>query len=442
MADMADDKKTLPKPAAPTLKIMRGELGTSMKLLKISQESLQSATNPNATKTETAKFRITQLQSHGQSSLAYSSLQSGMQYYMHPEYGYVAYRPMRDGPDSVCVLADPICSPENLKNLIDEFLKVKKDPIFMHCSHATGKILNEYGFSVNELGVETIIDVQNFDLVGSKKEQLRRARNGAKKDNLSVIEIEAVDDQMLAALKKISDDWMAGKVVNSNEMQFIVRPLVYIDEIDVRKFVAIKDKEIVGMVIFDPMYDDNRVSGYIANHLRSNLERPYSVVDFIILEALDKFKEEGIRDLSLGLSPLFKVDDSQEFRYSRLLKLILQYAFENANYVYNFKNLAQHKSKYRPELKGAREEKVYCAMKTRFFLSRMHDVNNLLGLHPVRTTLYHCAQRAADYFHTLVEHKGETEKPESKKSDSDKPKNTESKKSESKKPESKKQEPK
>lgn len=398
---MATDKKTALK-SSPTLKIMRGDLGATMKLLKISQESLQSATNPNAVKTDTAKFRISQLQSHGHSSLAYSSLQSGMQYYMNEDYGYVAYRQLNEEPDSVCVLADPICSKDNLKALIDAFLEFKKDPIFLHCSYATGKILNEKGFSVNELGVETILDIQTFNLVGSKKEHLRRARNGAKRDNLSVVEIDSVDDNMLKALKKISDDWMKEKVVSSNEMQFIVRPLVYVDEIDVRKFVAVKDGEIVGMVVFDPMYEEGRVSGYIANHLRSNLDRSYSVVDFILLEALEKFKAEGLRDLSLGLSPLAKVDDSHEFKHSKLLTAILKYAFENANHVYNFKNLAQHKLKYRPELEGAREEKVYCAMKTRLFLTRMHDVNHLLGLHPIRQTFAHCAEQAAGYFRNLL----------------------------------------
>ncbi len=103
---------------------------------------------------------------------------------------------------------------ENIKALIDEFMKVKPDPIFLHISHDTGKVLNEMGFVVNELGVETVIEIQTFNLVGNKKQQLRNARNGAKKDNVTVVEINTVDDAMLKSFKKISDGWMKEKVIS------------------------------------------------------------------------------------------------------------------------------------------------------------------------------------------------------------------------------------
>lgn len=397
---MNDKKKTaLSSPATPsTIKFTRGQLGMTLKALKSNQESLQTAVTSLKNSTATAKFRYEKLQQHGYGSLAYSSLQKGMQYFMHPELGYIAYTPLRDGPNSVCVLADPICSKENLKPLIQEFMKEKSDPVFLHISHDTGKVLNEMGFSINELGVETIIDIQKFNLVGNKKQQLRNARNGAKKDNVTVVEIDTVDDEMLKSFKKISDGWMKEKVISDNEMQFIVRPVVFVDEIDVRKFVAVKDNQVVGFVIFDPMYEDGKVSGYIANHLRTNLDRTYSVVDFIILEALDKFKQEGKKDLSLGLSPLAKVDDSQEFKHSKLLKAHFKYAFEKANFLYNFKNLARHKLKYRPELEGAREEKVYCAMNTRFFLIRLYDVYRVLGLNPLQQTINHIKRSTIELF--------------------------------------------
>jgi hypothetical protein len=85
---------------------------------------------------------------------------------------------------------------------------------------------------------------------------------------------------------------------------------------------------------------------------------------------MEKFKTEGKRELSLGLSPLSKVDDS-EFKHSKLLEANFKYAYENANFLYNFKNLAQHKLKYRPGSAGAREEKVYRAMKTEFVLIKL-----------------------------------------------------------------------
>lgn len=371
-----------------SIKVSRGPLGRTLATLRTSQEKLQTAmVRTTGKRSATEEFRLDRLQRFGTGSLAYSSLQQGMSYFMDKELGgYVAYVPLNE-PDSVVVLADPICSNENKKEFLSAFLRVKQDPIFLHITHDTATILADLGFCVNQLGVETILEIQSFALTGNKKEHLRRARNGAKKEGLTVREIDSVDDGIFQAFKQVSDAWMKEKVVCDRELLFIVRPVVYVDEVGVRKFVALKDGEIVGFIIFDPMYENNEVIGYIANHLRAGIQRSYSVVDFILLEAMDKFKAEGKRELSLGLSPLAKVNDGDEFRHSKLLQSYFKYAFEKANFLYNFKNLAHHKTKYRPELPGAREQIVYCAMKTRFWLPRMVDVVHVLGLSPVEQTL-------------------------------------------------------
>ncbi len=380
----AQSKPAPPKPRDATL--TRGELGKTLMGLKRNQEALQTAVANARERSETAKFRFNKLQEFGRGSLAYSSLQEGLQYFMH-ELGYVAYRQLPDGKESVVVLADPICSDEDKKAFLEAFLQHKRDPVFLHITNHTAQILNEIGFTVNELGVETIIDIQDFDLVGNKKQQLRAARNNGRRDGLEIVELDALTNTVLKNFKKISDDWLKGKVSSDREMRFIVRPLIYVDELDVRKFVAKLNGEVVGFVIFDPMYENDEVVGYIANHLRTNLDRSYSVVDCIVLEALEKFKVEGKRELSLGLSPLAKVDDNGEFKHSKLLSAHFKYAYEKANFLYNFKNLAHHKLKYRPGMPGAREEKVYCAMKTRFFLIRLNSVYKVLGLRPLSESL-------------------------------------------------------
>jgi len=395
--------KPEPAPVEPQeLTLTRGELGKTLRSIKRNQESLQTAVASARERSETAKFRFTKLQNFGRGSLAYSSLQEGMQYFMH-ELGYVAYRQLKDSKDSVVVLADPICEPAKRREFLQAFLEHKSDPVFLHITHETGEILNELGFRVNELGVETIIDIQDFDLVGNKKQQLRQARNNGKKDGLEIVELDSTDNTTIRAFKKISDDWLREKVTSDSEMRFIVRPMIYVDELDVRKFVAKLNGETVGYVVYDPMYENGEVIGYIANHLRTNLKRSYSVVDCINLEALEKFKAEGKRELSLGLSPLAKVDDQGEFKHSKLLAAHFKYAFEKANYLYNFKNLAQHKLKYRPGMTGAREEKVYCAMKTRFFLIRMNSVYTVLGLKPLpRAIAAHMKTQVAGWISNKV----------------------------------------
>lgn len=368
-------------------------------------QKLQTVIKARDKVTKTAAFRLDKLKLFGNGSLAYSSLQDGLKYFMHDELGYCAYTPLTDSEDSVCVLADPICSKANLRSFLEAFLQNKKDPIFLHASRETACILNEMGFCVNELGVETIIDIQDFTLSGNKRQKLRQSRNGAKRDNLSIVEIKHATAEIQEAFQRVSEEWRKQKVLNDSEMRFLVRPIIYDDEVDVRRFVALKNNEIVGFVIFDPIYENREVIGYIANHLRSSLECNYSVVDVIIIESIEAFKREGKRILSLGLSPLANVNDSDEFHHSKLLKAHFKYSFEKANFLYNFKNLARHKNLYRPELPGAHEEKVYCCMKTRFLLPRIYNVYSVLGFDPVKQTIHHLRNRLSENFSALIKHR-------------------------------------
>jgi phosphatidylglycerol lysyltransferase len=274
--------KLIPSETIKNLKLTRTPLSSTLMTAKLKQESAQSSVKSAHTASPTARFRLDQLQQHGCGSLAFSSLQSGMQYFMHPDYGYIAYVPLGNEPSSVCVLSDPICCAENLKPLINAFLQERSDPIFLHITRETAKALAQLDFCVNELGVETFIDLKEFTLSGNKRQQLRQARNNANRDNIKIREITSVDDALFKAFKRLGDEWMKSKTISDNEMQFIVRPVVYVDEVDVRRFVAIQDEQIVAFVIFDPMYDNGEVVGYIANHLRSILEMSYSIVDCLI----------------------------------------------------------------------------------------------------------------------------------------------------------------
>ena len=153
-------------------------------------------------------------------------------------------------------------------------------------------------------------------------------------------------------LRHVSDEWLHKKTVKDHELAFVVRPAVFEDEPDVRKFIAQKDGEVIGFVFFDPMYRDGKVYSYLANILRSMSDASYSVTDFIILEAIEQFRKEGREQLSLGWSPFLNVEDTDEFHHSKRLGDLFRYTYEHANYLYSFKSLSFHKQRYRPDVKG------------------------------------------------------------------------------------------
>ncbi len=164
--------------------------------------------------------KLTFLKQYGGSSLAYSSLQAGLDYYLLPDNGYIAYSLIGDAVP-LC-LADPICSITNTQELLKNFLTSYKQPMFFHVSKNVAQVLSQIGFSINEVGTETIIDLQRFNLKGTKKEFLRHQVNLGKREGL-VIKEQSYSKIGENILETISEKWLQKKVVYSHELSFIVK---------------------------------------------------------------------------------------------------------------------------------------------------------------------------------------------------------------------------
>lgn len=322
---------------------------------------------------------------YGSGSLAYSALQEGIEHYVEDDKGFIAYTRVLLPVPTTIILADPVCAPVHRKKMLSSFLKKVINPIFIHLTSDTAKILEEMGFIINEMGVETILDVQQFGMKGSKKEFLRNQRNRACKDGLKAVEMTQAQVPP-DALKAISEEWMSNKAAHRCELTLLARPAVFEDEPGVRKFYAMKDGVVIGYVFFDPMYRGGKTIGYIANILRS-LPKPYSVSDFLILEAMNVFKAEGVQYLSLGASPFADVDDDGQFNYSHIRKNILGFLFQHCNHLYSFKSLAFHKKMYRPGMDGTEEVKIYCAAKRKFAPLSLYGVLRRMGIKPILQTM-------------------------------------------------------
>src|SRR5262249_22379555 len=156
------------------------------------------------------------------------------------------------------------CSDENISIVLDRFFEIYDYPVFLHISKEFAARLAEREFLINEMGTETVIDIPQFTLAGKDRAFLRSQVNMAAKDGVIVRE-QYCAEAGVDALKAISASWLAKKVVHTHELSFIVRPAVYTDEADVRKFIAYRKGTAVGFGVFDPIYKDGDVIGYLAN---------------------------------------------------------------------------------------------------------------------------------------------------------------------------------
>lgn len=310
--------------------------------------------------------RLELLKLYGNFCLAYSTLINRpglLNYFDDAESdGYVAYA---EKYNRKYILANPVVHTDNLKRLLGNFLDYCRQdrtrPVFSQTGYATVALLHERGFCINEMGVETQIDLTSFDLKGKKKAHLRRWRNSAMNAGIVVSErsLTTIDPN---ELKTLSDEWVKAK--GGKEDAFLVPPLHYEDKEDLRVFTGHLGDRLMGIVTFEPMYRNGKIIGYSQQHMRELNEAPNGNLDYITLVAFETFQKEGAEIVDIGMSPFYDVA-TNGFVYSRILKSFFSFTYNSrlGNMFYSFKGNHFHKEKYR----GV-EHKIYYASPNFSFL--------------------------------------------------------------------------
>ncbi len=281
--------------------------------------------------------------------MAYTSLEPSLEYFLVEGLGYIAFKRFTHWfwafKERIIVLADPICAFENTENLLDQFLCKFPNVIFVQSSRAFAKVLDKKGLQVNQFGIETDLPT-NFDLSGKARAKLRQWRNKCQREGISIVEKSIVDFDSHDEIQALSKQWLEQK--GGSEYSFLVRPLRYENDKDTRYFWAYTESQkLIGFAVFDPIYANEKITGYYHNIDRIDPSAPNGTSVSIVLHALAKFKEEGINKVSLGMSPLcLQKGLSSELNLNLFTRKAFWYAFENLNYIYPFQGNASHKGKF------------------------------------------------------------------------------------------------
>jgi len=368
------------------------------------------------------KDLLAHIRQNGESSLAYAALQPNIKHFLDPDRGFIAYNLGGRFNESVIVLGKPICSDSDLEQLVESFSSSYPKAVYFQVDRQTAKVLNQFKYKINDFGLETYLDLTNetyrgkqveqYSLAGKKKQNIRTAYNRAKKEGIEIIE-KPFDDIDPSDILDISNEWILTKLVSTGELKYLARPiginedsgvalpdqpyLRYQDDEGVRVFFAYSPKgEILAFTIYDPIYYRGELVGYAANVLRKKkeaqdqLREPTDnrtgkevtpgILDAINVEAMNRFKEESINIMALGLSPFADIND-QEFITEDNLKgihnlwthNIFSFYYDHGNALFNFQKLTHHKALYR-----GREEKTFFAAKQK--LMQLWHINNAYGV--------------------------------------------------------------
>ncbi len=288
---------------------------------------------------------------YGDSCMSYSGFQAGLEYFFIQEVGYIAYLPYKhllfSPRKRVIALANPICAKKDIVYLLQCFLKTYSKVIFIQISREIAVILDQFGYQINQFGIETEIAIQHYDLKGKTKSSLRQWRNKCQREQVEVEELDLSQCNQIEEIKSLSKAWLKKK--GGRQFSFLNRPFLYQNETDTRCFVARQQNKLVGIAVFDPLYRNNKIYGYYHNIDQILASAPHGVSPYLILQAMDVFREEEVEILSLGMSPLYQL--GAEFNYNKLSRKILRFSYKNMNFLYPFKGNITHKKKFSGEQK-------------------------------------------------------------------------------------------
>ncbi len=287
---------------------------------------------------------------YGSNCMAYTSLEPDMEHFVMDGVGYIAYVSYKHWlwawKERKIVLADPVCAEEDYQKIFTAFIKKKPNVIFVGVSTEPAKVLEKMGYMVNQFGIETDILLNNFDLGGKKRAKLRQWRNKCEREGVVVREKPIADCQNVEEIKELSKKWLQNK--RGRRVEFLVRPLRFNNEEGVRHFWAHQNGNLIAFAVFDPIYENGEVIGYFHNMDRYKDDVPHGTSVYIILSAIEIFRQEGVQFVALGMSPLClqKGMKNELDSYHLRTRKSFWYAFDKLNFLYPFKGNASHKNKF------------------------------------------------------------------------------------------------
>jgi lysylphosphatidylglycerol synthetase-like protein (DUF2156 family) len=313
----------------------------------------------------TEKMRVWALREYGNFPLAYSAtFQPGLDYF-GDEGGFLAYKQVGN---TSFVLSNPLAPIDGCEDLIRRFVSERSDVCFWQASRRVAKILEQIGFCVNEMGIETRIELDGYDFGGPRKRNFRRALNRATCCSYTITE-RSVSSLDREELQTVSERWRLTRGVKNREMTFLTRPAILDDEVDVRKFFTFDQKGCLqAFAFFDPIYEGGKVVGYLCSAKRRLPEADTLVGYAILHHAIRTFQDEGKAVLSLGLSPLCGIEDN-ELASNRLMSFAFRAVYRSRLFnklIYPLQGFAAHKGAF-----CGSTEQTFCAFKRGLALSQL-----------------------------------------------------------------------
>jgi phosphatidylglycerol lysyltransferase len=321
-----------------------------MRLLDNASNLLTSATTaePRAWNIDDRLHRVeTCIEQYGWNSTSYLALETDKHQFLHQRVdGTTAYASFNR---VAIACGETICSFSRIAEAVDEFMDFahshKLQPIWFEVSERVAPLMQAKGFHLLKTGEEPFFDLDRFTLKGNKMANVRSSGNTARKRGVTVREYNPVTQNTASInqqLEAISQQWLQTRGLN--ELSFTLGSFS-LDQPGARQyFIAEQDGKVIAFLTYTPIYARQ---GVYLDLMRRCEETPPGTMDLLLSESFQLLAESGIKLVSLGMSPLANVQETNVEQSKRLAWLLQQLSVHGSGF-YNFKQIHDFKRKFQP----------------------------------------------------------------------------------------------
>jgi len=245
------------------------------------------------------------------------------------------------------VVGDPVGDPKAFDALLHDFdifcYTNDWDPAYIHVVPGNRRLYADHGFSLQKIGEEAIISLDEFMAQTVRKKYYRQIYNKFSKQGYTVsIAQPPHTDAFLTDLQQVSDDWLT--LPGRKERTFMMDSFntAYMQQCRV---VILEDAAgtVQGFLNQLPTTYPGEANFDLLRHSRRALG---NANDFILLEWIKHLQQDGYERLNLGLCPLAGLDNTDDTR--SVTNNALRFVYANGDRFYSFNGLRRFKAKYEP----------------------------------------------------------------------------------------------
>lgn len=243
--------------------------------------------------------------------------------------------------DKVVVMGDPIGNEEHFDELLDEFINQADDLgyniVFYEINKEITMKVHEYGFNFMKFGESANVNLEEFNLDGKKKKNLRKTINKIDRDGYKFEVMEKpFDGKTIKRLQEISNSWLGEGKEKGFSLGFFDRNYLNTGDIAV---VKNPDGKIIAFANLCPIYYKN----WATVDLMRYDDKVDGLMDYLFINIFTYLKENNIKYFDLGMAPLANVG---VMRHSFLQEKMVYMIFKLGDHFYSFEGLKAYKDKY------------------------------------------------------------------------------------------------